>query len=76
MPEKVAAFESQSIDEEESDVSEGQRLKIIITSNIIGMYTRTKVLLKKKLSGHTDKLTETSNLIEELQERCVKQNEQ
>ena len=76
MPEKVADIESQIIDKEESDVSEGQGLKIIITSNIIDIYTRIKVLLGKNLSGHTDKLTETSNLIEELHKRIVKQNEQ
>ena len=40
--------------------------KIIIPSNIIDIYTRLEVLLGLKLSGHTDTLTEASNLIDEL----------
>ena len=75
-PERVADIEFQIIDKEESDVSEGQGLKIIITWNIIDIYTRIKVLLGKKLSGHTDTLTEASNLIDKLHKRGVKQNEQ
>ena len=40
--------------------------KIIIPSNIIEIYTRLEVLLGLRLSGHTDTLTEASNLIDEL----------
>ena len=40
--------------------------KIIIPSNIIEIYTRLEFLLGLKLSGHTDTLTEASNLIDEL----------
>ena len=40
--------------------------KIIIPSNIIDIYTRLEVLLGLKLSGHTDTLTEDSNLIDHL----------
>ena len=40
--------------------------KIIIPSNIIDIYTRLEDLLGLKLSGHTDTLTEASNLIDEL----------
>ena len=40
--------------------------KIIIPSNIIDIYTRLEVLLGLKLSGHTNTLTEASNLIDEL----------
>ena len=40
--------------------------KIIIPSNIIDIYTRLEVLLGLKFSGHTDTLTEASNLIDEL----------
>ena len=76
LPEKIADIESQIIDKEESDVSEGQGLKVIITSNIIDIYTRKKVSLGKNLYGHTDKLTKASNLIEKLHKRSVKQNEQ
>ena len=51
----------------ESDNLEGEGVqKIIIPSNIIDIYTRLEVLLGLKLSGHTDTLTEASNLIDEL----------
>ena len=40
--------------------------KIFIPSNIIDIYTRLEILLGLKLSGHTDTLTEASNLIDEL----------
>ena len=43
--------------------------KIIIPANIIDIYTRLEVLLGLKLSGHTDTLTEASNLIDELYKR-------
>ena len=43
--------------------------KIIIPSNIFDIYTRLEVLLRLKLSGHSDTLTEASNLIDELYER-------
>ena len=48
--------------------------KIIIPSNIIDIYTRLEVLLGLKLSGHTDTLTEASNLIDELYARGEIQN--
>ena len=50
--------------------------KIIIPSNIIDIYTRLEVLLGLKLSGHTDTLTEASNLIDELYKRGEFQNKQ
>ena len=37
---------------------------IIIPPNITSTYTRLEVLLEWKLSGHTDTLTEASNLNE------------
>ena len=40
--------------------------KIIIPSNIIVIYSRLEILLGLKISGHTDTLTEASNLIDEL----------
>ena len=40
--------------------------KIIIPSNIIDIYTRLEILLGLKISGHTDTLTEASNLLDEL----------
>ena len=45
---------------------QGQGLKIIIPSNIIDIYTRLEISLGLKLSGHTDTLSEASNLIDEL----------
>ena len=50
--------------------------KIIIPSSIIDIYTRLEVLLGLKLSGHTDTLTEASNLIDELYKRGEIQNKQ
>ena len=50
--------------EDSSDLDlEGQGIaKIIIPSDIIDIYTRLEVLPGLKLSGHTDTLTEASNL--------------
>ena len=45
---------------------QGEAVKIIIPSNINDIYTRLEVLLGLKLSGHSDTLTEASNLIDEL----------
>ena len=50
--------------------------KIIIPSNLIDIYTRLRILLGLKLSGHTDTLTEASNLIGELYKRGEIQNKQ
>ena len=56
---------------------DGRRIeKIIIPSNIIDIYTRLEVLLGLKLSGHTDTLTEASNLIDEKFKRSEIQTEQ
>ena len=48
---------------------EGEGVKIIFPSNIIDIYTRLEILLGLKISGHTDTLTEASNLIDELYKR-------
>ena len=55
---------------------EGQGVKIIIPSNIVDIYTRLEVLLGLNLSGHSDTLTEASNLIDELYKRGEIQNKQ
>ena len=53
----------------------GRRIeKIIIPSNIIEIFTRLEALLGIKLSGHTDTLTEASNLTDELYKRGEKLN--
>ena len=62
--------------ENESNNLEGEGVKIIIPSNIIDIYTRPEILLGLKLSGHTDTLTEASNLIDELYKRGEIQNKQ
>ena len=50
--------------------------KLIIPSNIIDICTRLKILQRLKLFGHTDTLTEASNLIDELYKRGEIQNKQ
>ena len=55
---------------------EGQGLKVIIPSNIFDISTRLKILPGLKLSGHTDTLTEASNLIYDLCRKGEIQNEQ
>ena len=54
----------------------GDGVKIIIPSNIIDIYTRLEILLGLKLSGHTNTLSEASNLIDELYKRGEIQNKQ
>ena len=65
----------EEITDDSSDL-EGQGVRIIIPSNIIDIYTRLEVLLGLKLSGHTDTLTEASNLINELYKRGEIRNKQ
>ena len=62
--------------EEPTDLKGKGIHKIIIPSNIIDIYTRLEILLGLKLSGHTDILTEASNLIDELYKRGEIQNKQ
>ena len=50
--------------------------KIIIPSNIIDIYTRFEILLGLNLSGHTNTLTEASNLIDEFYKRGEIQTKQ
>ena len=54
----------------------GEGVKIIIPSNIIDIYARLEISLGLKLSGHTDTLTEASNLINELYKLGEIQNKQ
>ena len=48
---------------------EGQGIEKSIKPSVIHIYTRLEVLLGSNLSGHTDTLTEASNLIDELYKR-------
>ena len=73
LPKLVEDIQNKTFDEIDL---EGQGVKIIIPSNIIDIYTRLEKLLGLNLSGHTDTLTEASNLIEELYKRGEIQNKQ
>ena len=77
LPKLVEEIQNKTFEEiiDESGNLEGQGLKIIIPSNIIDIYTRLEILLGLKLSGHSDTLTEASNLIDELYKRGEIQNE-
>ena len=68
LPKLIEEIQNQTFDEitDSSDDLQGEGIKSIIPSNIIDIYTRLEVLLGLKLSGHTDTLTEASNLIDEL----------
>ena len=48
---------------------EGQEVKNIVPSNILDIYPRLDVLLGLKVSGHTNTLTEGSNLFDDLYKR-------
>ena len=50
--------------------------KFIIPSNIIDFYTRLEVVLGLKVSGHTNTLTEGSNLVDDIYKRGEIQNNQ
>ena len=78
LPRKIATIRNPLIQpiENEPDNLQGEGLKIIIPSNIIDIYTRLEILVGLKLSGHTDTLTEASNLIDELYKRGEIQNKQ
>ena len=69
LPKLVEEIQNKIFEEinDDSDGLQGEGIeKIIIPSNIIDIYTRLEVLLGLKISGHTDTLTEASNLIDEL----------
>ena len=71
LPKEIAKIRNPPLPaiENESDKLEGHGIKILIPSNINDSYTRLEVLLGLKISGHTDTLTEASNLIDELYKR-------
>ena len=79
LPRLVEEIENKTFEEitNDSDDLEGEGVyKIIIPNNIIDIYTRLEFLLGLKLSGHTDTLTEASNLIDELYKLGEIQNNQ
>ena len=80
VPKLVEEFQNktfaENMDNSDDDLG-GRRLeKFIIPSNIIDIYTRFENLRGQKLSGHTNTLTEASNLIDELYKRGELQIEQ
>ena len=78
LPKLVEEVQTKNLEEntDDSDDLQGEGVKIIIPSNITDIYTRFEILLGLKLSGHTDTLTEASNLIDELYKRGEIQNKQ
>ena len=68
LPKLVEDIQNKTFDEisDYSNDLEGQGVKIIIPSNIKDIYTRLEILLGLKLSGHSDTLTEASNLKDDL----------
>ena len=79
LPKLVEDIQNKTFEEitDDSDDLQGEGInKIIIPSNIIDIYTRIEILLGLKISGHTDTLTEASNLIDELYKRGEIQNKQ
>ena len=78
LPQLVEGIQNKTFEEttDDSDDLQGEGVKIIIPSNIIDIYTRLEMLLGLSLSGHTDTLTEASNLIDEFYKRGEIQNEQ
>ena len=79
LPKLVEEIQNKTFEEinDDSDIDlQGQGVKIIIPSNIIDIYTRLEVLLGLKLSGHSDILSEASNLIDELYKKGEIQNKQ
>ena len=78
LPKLLEKIQNKMFDDirDKSDNIRGEGMKIIIPPNIIDIYTRLEVLLGLKSSGHTDTVTEASNLIDELYKRGEIQNKQ
>ena len=78
LPKLIKDIQNRTFDEitDDSDDLQGKGLKISIPSNRVDIYTRLEILLASKLSGHTDTLTEASNLIDEFDKGGEIQNKQ
>ena len=78
LPKVVDEIQNKTSDEitEESADLQGERVKTIIPSNIIDIYTRLEILPGLNLSGHSDTFAEAKNLIIELYKRGEIQNTQ
>ena len=79
LPKLVEEIQNKAFEEitlvSDSDL-QGEGVKIIIPSNIIDIYSRLEILFGLKLSGHSNTLSEASNLIDELYKQGEIQNEQ
>ena len=75
---EVKDIQNKTFDEiiDNSDDSQGEAKISITLSNVIGIYTRVEILLGLNLSGHTDILTVSSNLIDKLYKKREFQNQQ
>ena len=60
--------------EDKPDSLGGEGMEFLVTCKITDIWTRLQVLLEKKLSGHTDILTEARPLIDEINEIRELQN--
>ena len=78
LPREIAKIRNPPLPAIENDSYnlQGEGVKVIEPSNIIDIYTRLEILLGLKLSGHSDTLTEASNLIDELYKLGEIQNKQ
>ena len=78
LPKLIEKNQNKTFDDitDESVDLRGEGIRNIIPSIKIDIYARLEVLLGHKLSGHTDTLTEASNLIDELYIRGEIQNKQ
>ena len=78
LPKLVEQIQDKTFEEtiDHSDDLQGEGVKIIIHSYIIDIYSRLEVLQGLKLFRHTDTLTESGNLFDELYKRGEIQNKQ
>ena len=78
LPKGIAKIQDLTIPaiENVSDGLLGEGVKIVIPSDLIDIYTRLEFLLGLKLSGHSNILTEASNLIDEFYKTGEILNEQ
>ena len=78
LPKLVEDIQNKTFEEitDDSDDLQVEGIKIIIPNNTTDIYTRLEILLGLKLSGHSDTLSEATNLIDELYKRSEIQNKQ
>ena len=75
-PLPLPRVENEKFEKEDIDDLQGDEMKIFIPSKVNDFYTRLEVLLGLKLSGHSNTLTEASNLKDEFCKRVEIKNKQ